>query len=208
VKCLDPVARRRAQWVAGTLAILFVLAAWVIDAPLVAELDHAARRLIREDRMLALKEPMRLISKLGSGDVLFPVTLGCSVLMWRRGARRLALTLPVIGVATSASLAAAKWLVDKPRPSLRDYGFPSGHVFGTTVFVIVAIYLLWCFDAPRRWQRAAQAAGAVLVSAVGYSRIYVDAHWLSDVVGGLMLGIAFALAVILLVDGRVAPHAR
>jgi membrane-associated phospholipid phosphatase len=38
---------------------------------------------------------------------------------------------------------------------------------------------------------------------VGYSRIFVNAHWLSDVVGGLLAGIAFASAVVLVLDSRI-----
>jgi membrane-associated phospholipid phosphatase len=61
---------------------------------------------------------------------------------------------------------------------------------------------LWTFEAPRRWQRAARAAGLVFVTVVGYSRIYVNAHWLSDVIGGLLAGIAFALVTVLVLDAR------
>src|SRR3989442_315755 len=95
-----------------------------------------------------------------------------------------------------------KRLDPRARPTLRGYGFPSGHVFGATVFVIVAMYLLWRFEAPRRSQRLARVAGVVFVTGVGYSRIYVNAHWLSDVVGGLLAGIAFALMVVLALDAR------
>jgi membrane-associated phospholipid phosphatase len=76
-------------------------------------------------------------------------------------------------------------------------------VYGVTVFVIVAAYLLWAFRAPRRWQRVTQALGIAFVVAVGYSRIFVNAHWLSDVVGGLLAGIAFASAVVLVLDSRI-----
>ena len=203
MKRLDRLARHRAASLAGIFGVLFVLAAFLIDAPLIAELDAAARRLIREGRMLALERPMRTISKLGSGNVLFPATFLCSAVLWWRRQRVLALWLPVIGIATSATLALAKWLIAKPRPTLRDYGFPSGHVFGATIFVIVAVYLLWCVDAPPRAQRAARVFGALFVAAVGYSRIFVNAHWLSDVVGGLLAGVAFALACVLVIDSRL-----
>ncbi|MBM4439515.1 MAG: phosphatase PAP2 family protein [Candidatus Rokubacteria bacterium] len=203
MKRLDPLARRRALWLAVALAALFVVMAWLVGGPLVTALDHAARRLIREGRMLALERPMRTISTLGSGDVLFPVLFACSAVLWWRGRRALALWLPAAGVATSATLALAKWVVDAPRPTLRAYGFPSGHVYGATVFVIVGVYLLWAFAAPRRVQWTARVAGAAFVTAVGYSRIFVNAHWLSDVVGGLVAGCAFALGVVLLLDRRL-----
>jgi membrane-associated phospholipid phosphatase len=146
---------------------------------------------------------MRALSVLGSGDVLLPVTVLCSVVLWRRRHRALALWLPGIGLATGVTLALLKWVINKPRPTLRGYGFPSGHVFGATVFVLVLLYLLWTFDAPGRWQRGARVAGVVFVTLVGYSRLYVNAHWLSDVVGGLLAGIAFALVTVLVLDARL-----
>lgn len=187
---------------------MFALAAALVDAELVADVDRAARGVIRDARVLALVRPMRTVSTLGSGDVLLPVTLLCSVVLWVRRERVVALWLPVIAVATSATLGLTKWVISKPRPSLREYGFPSGHVYGATVFVILAVYLLWSFDAPRRWQWAARAGAVVFVTAVGYSRLLVDAHWLSDVVGGLVAGIAFGLAMMLLLDARAAARPR
>jgi membrane-associated phospholipid phosphatase len=147
--------------------------------------------------------PMLVLSKLGSGWVLLPVTIACSAVLWRRRQRALALWLPAIGVATALMLAIMKWLINKPRPTLRGYGFPSGHVFGVTVFVLVALYLLWALETRRQWRRAACAAGLAFVIAVGYSRIYVNAHWLSDVVGGLLAGIAFGLVTVLALDARL-----
>lgn len=203
MKHLDPVARRSAAVLVVAAVLLFVLAAWMARGESVAEVDRGARRLIREGRPAALQTPMRVVSALATGYVLLPVTLACSVVLWRRRERVAALVLPAIGLGAVVALALTKWVIDKPRPKLRGYGFPSGHVFGVTVFVVIAVYLLWRFDARRGWQRATRAGGIVFVTAVGYSRIYVDAHWLSDVVGGLLAGIAFALAMVLVLDGRL-----
>jgi undecaprenyl-diphosphatase len=189
--------------VAVVAVVLFLVAAWTVRADGVGIVDRATRALIREGRPPALEEPMWFIGYLGSGDVLLPVTFIGSLVLWLLHRRALAVILPVVGVSTSATLALMKWLIDKPRPTLRGYGFPSGHVYGVTVFVIVVVYLVWAFRAPRRWQRVARIAGILFVIAVGYSRIYVNAHWLSDVLGGLLAGIAFALAVVLLLDARL-----
>ena len=120
----------------------------------------------------------------------------------------MALSLPAIGLGAVVALGITKWVVNKPRPSLRGYGFPSGHVFGVTVFVVMAVYLLWQFEAPRRVQHAARAVGIVFVLVVGYSRLYVNAYWLSDVVGGLLAGVAFALVMVLAMDARLADPGR
>jgi membrane-associated phospholipid phosphatase len=203
VKRIDPAARRSAVLLTLLVLLVFVFAAWVARRDSLSDVDRGARSLIREGRPPALETPMRVVSILGSGDVLLPVTVLCSVVLWRRRHRALALWLPAIGLATGVTLALMKWVINKPRPTLRGYGFPSGHMFGATVFVLVVLYLLWTLETPRRWQRAARAAGLVFVTVVGYSRIYVNAHWLSDVIGGLFAGIAFALVTVLALDARL-----
>ena len=46
-----------------------------------------------------------------------------------------------------------------------------------------------------------------LVAAAGVSRLYLNAHWLSDVLGGVTGGLAFALAALLVVDAAPRPGA-
>ena len=185
------------------MVLVFLLAAWAVHGDGALGVDRGAKALIRDGRAVALETPMWLVGLLGTGYVLLPVTLVCSAVLWRRGHRLVAVWLPAVGVSAALAIAVVKWLIDKPRPTLRGYGFPSGHVFGVTVFVVLALYLFWSFEASPRWQRAARAAAVAFVAVVGYSRIHVNAHWLSDVVGGLLAGMAFALAIVLAMDARL-----
>ena len=203
MKRLDHAVRRAAAAFFVLIVLLFFVAAWFARHEELSDLDRGARTLVRQGRASALERPVRMLSVLGSGYVLLPVTVVCSAVLWRRRHRVVALALPLIGATAAGVLALTKWIVNKPRPSLRGYGFPSGHVFGVTVFVVMAVYLLWLFDAPRRAQRLACAVGVAFIVAVGYSRLYVNAHWLSDVVGGLLAGLAFAVVAVLVTDRRL-----
>lgn len=90
-------------------------------------------------------------------------------------------------------------LVLRPRPSgvahvtthLGGYSYPSGHVGFFVWLSVLAMVLL----ARNRLRRALYIAGwvvaAVLVVAAALSRIYVGAHWPSDVVGGFLVGVAW-----------------
>jgi len=148
------------------MVLVFLLAAWAVHGDGALGVDRGAKALIRDGRAVALETPMWLVGLLGTGYVLLPVTLVCSAVLWRRGHRLVAVWLPAVGVSAALAIAVVKWLIDKPRPTLRGYGFPSGHVFGVTVFVVLALYLFWSFEASPRWQRAARAAAVAFVAVV------------------------------------------
>jgi undecaprenyl-diphosphatase len=88
------------------------------------------------------------------------------------------------------------------RPSLLYSGadafsFPSGHAASAAaLFIILAFLTGLRASAPARWTIGGLAA--LLIGLTGLSRIYVGAHWASDVLAGLALGGALALMGILL----------
>jgi len=174
----------------------------IILNPAVTAFDRQSRMLVREARHPALDRPMKTLSRVGSGYVQLPVAIAVCVILWRRH-RRLAESLIAVAVATVVTVAVLKWLIGKPRPNLTTYAFPSGHVMGTLVFSGVVLYLLWIFAVHRRWQVLAGAGCTVMILGVAYSRLYVNAHWLTDVMGAVAGGIAVTTLGMLLIDHRI-----
>ena len=87
------------------------------------------------------------------------------------------------------------------------YSYPSGHVLeALTIFGIIAI-LLWRTDR-YRWLAAAFAVFTVIfVALVAVARVALNAHYPSDVLGGMLAGIGVLAAFALLVPRRSpAPH--
>ena len=98
----------------------------------------------------------------------------------------------VASIISAALVQVLKHLFARERPPdvtvVADFGsFPSGHVANAATIVTVLIVLF-----PRRW---AVLAGAVWVVLMAWSRTYLHAHWLSDTLGGAMIGSAAALLV-------------
>ncbi|MEP0548607.1 MAG: phosphatase PAP2 family protein [Rhodothermales bacterium] len=108
-------------------------------------------------------------------------------------------------------LYALKVLFDRARPTAGTthdaYGasFPSGHAFTALVLYGLLAYLVWQIT-ERGWARAlavAFAVGATL--AVGFSRLYLGVHWLTDVLGGYAAGVAwlvFSIALVRFLEAR------
>ena len=80
------------------------------------------------------------------------------------------------------------------------YSFPSGHAFASTVFYGMMVYLVWRLT-DKIWARAlATVVGPLLILVVGLSRVYLNVHFLTDVLAGWLAGAAWLAASLLLVD--------
>jgi undecaprenyl-diphosphatase len=80
---------------------------------------------------------------------------------------------------------------------LESLSYPSGHSSGVATLVTVALVLAWPLMAARA-RRLALAAGVALVVLVGLTRMWLGVHFLSDVLGGWSLGVAWSLLTALL----------
>ncbi|HEX9491767.1 MAG TPA: phosphatase PAP2 family protein [Thermoanaerobaculia bacterium] len=68
------------------------------------------------------------------------------------------------------------------------YSFPSGHAMGSTVVFGALSYLAFRTATSWRWKSAMLALASALVLAVALSRVYLGAHWISDVAAGVAVG--------------------
>lgn len=163
-------------------------------------LDYGTRAWVRIVKHELLDLPMEAVSLLGDNIGLIPLIAIGSLLLWRVS-RRWAIALPVLMAGAGALQWITKWATDRPRPNLAPWGFPSGHVLSLVVFFGLMVYLIATSSKRRRrWRALAGFVCAVPVVIVGFSRLYLDRHWLSDLAGGLAVATAYLLLAIWLVE--------
>ena len=98
-------------------------------------------------------------------------------------------------------------LHEDPLVQIATYSFPSGHAVASTVFYGMLCVLVFA-HVRSRWLRAAAVAVAVsMVLVVGFSRVYLGAHFPSDVIAGVAVG-TLCLLLFLRIAGRPSPATR
>ncbi len=122
--------------------------------------------------------------------VLVPVVV--AILFGIRGRGWAAVAVLLCGISSAPLVTAIKSVLERPRPdhhliSVSLSAYPSGHVANlTAVVVVLALILGW------RWFGV---LAVVLVAAMALSRTYLNVHWITDDIGGLLLGAGLALVV-------------
>jgi len=174
--------------------VVFVALAIVVSASDTLSLDQSILTWVGEHRGSALTSAMRTVTWLGSAAVLYPATLVLALYWWRRDREWRAGAMLAASVAGSTALYNIfKRIIERPRPPAKDalgtythWSFPSGHATQCMAFFAMLLVLLYFASRPglRLW--AILAAAVVLM--VGGSRIYLGAHWFTDVLGGYALG--------------------
>lgn len=109
---------------------------------------------------------------------------------------------------------ALKMIFRRNRPSFPDplvhvlgYSFPSGHAMGSLIGYGMLAYVVAHSVRRRRVDVVVAACAGVLVLAIGFSRLYLGAHYLSDVLAGFAAGLAWLAANIIALEATARTPA-
>ncbi len=184
---------------AGCLILLGSLAE-DIRSQEVNALDTLATPFLHGLASPGLDQVMILITTLGSNLVIPPLfVLTVAWLAWLRRPRE-GLFLAIASGGSLVLNETMKLFFHRARPQLPwaqvppDYSFPSGHTMNSLVFYVALAVVLWSVCG-RRVGLVAVTVAIGLSLLIGLSRIYLGAHYFTDVAGGLLAGTVWLLVV-------------
>jgi membrane-associated phospholipid phosphatase len=162
-----------------------------------------------------LTDVFHVVTFLGNFVPLLAVTLVAVVFLWRRRERTEALFVALAFVGAEVLSNGMKLGFRRDRPFFADplatastFSFPSGHALvSLAVYGAVALVIARHLSSPAG--RALVLVGAgVLVAAIGFSRLYLGVHFLSDVLAGFAAGIAWLSLLYVALELRSRYTAR
>ncbi len=154
--------------------------------------DEPIRKWILAHQEPALREVFLVVTRVAAPSVIIPSTVALGAWLWRERGLRIASAVVMSPAVALALFLGGKRIYKRKRPAggarLHEltYAFPSGHATASAAIFGTASYVLWREDMmPRDGAIAISTIGPLLV---GASRVYLDVHWATDVLGGWSVG--------------------
>jgi undecaprenyl-diphosphatase len=195
-------------------ALVFAFLLWgVLAHSGLTVVDPSVTTFVASHRIGWLTPVMQTVTWLGSSVFIIPFGVAVGIYVWRRRHTWRPLIMMAVAFAGAAGLYdIVKPTVGRARPPAalqvggpdKGFAFTSGHATQSIAFYgMLAVVLIVWLAPKRRWLVATGAGLVTLV--IGASRIYLGLHWITDVLGGFALGLAWLSLVMvasLLIEER------
>ena len=193
----------------AALVAILLASAWLISLGIhrktgVSHFDQSVWQFFVDHDSSGLQSVARFVTSFGVLSVLLPVAVVVGVLVWVRSRSVAAAIAPWLSVVVCSQIVSTlKKSTDIARPPLelqvvqvRNPSFPSGHTANTMALIVSVVLVAWCVaELSRRTKMWVSIGGAVIVAAMGLTRLVLNVHWLSDVLAGWCIGAAAGLAI-------------
>lgn len=167
--------------------------------------DQSVLRSINEHSSDGLNAFFLIVTEFGgvTAVTIVSIVLFCYLLYKNKRYGALLVAAGVGGAAAINYL--AKITFERTRPDLwqqliteTTYSFPSGHSAGSSALAVCVVALLW----RTKWRIPAVCIASVYIIVIGFSRMYLGVHYMTDVIAGWIVGITWVLIVASLIYAR------
>jgi membrane-associated phospholipid phosphatase len=205
------------------LSVAFVAMTVAITAGIFTSLDHQVAEAMHGLWQESLHTLFQLIAELGGLELTSILMLGLVIYLWRGGFGADVLVVAAFIGAVMLELVykflffhpgPPRSLSHRDGPSLTDLlagsglgnSFPSGHMVRAVVAWGLLAFVISRLAPSRAVRMLAIPVAIVIIAAVALDRLYLDVHWESDVVGGLLLGCIALVAATVWLDRPRKPE--
>lgn len=204
------VRLRRAAPLTAILVVAFVACVVTVNTSPLARLDHFVRDIVDSHHDHGIDVAASLLAVTASGAASALWLLVALVVAWRRAGSRPAVFALCGGlIAVQGVEALLKAVIDHPGPGVSRAltfavgggpdttgSFPSGHMARAVLLAMGGSLLVAARPARRAWLVAA----LLYTMLIAATRVYLNEHWTTDVIGGVLLGLAAVPAVAVLAE--------
>lgn len=193
-------------YVAWAMVAIFGLISLLVSLLFDPELlltDNAVSHYLETLRTPAIDKVMTAITMFGDGTVQASIAVALVVALLLHRQWKTSIAVTVAFLSATAFVPVVKLILHRAGPTgmyqgAEAFSFPSSHAtLSTTIIGIASVILARALSEPKRWRVYLPAASCI--AAISFSRLYLLAHWPSDVIAGILFGgtLIFMMAVVL-----------
>lgn len=191
---------------AVNMALLSELTESVLESEWIVTLDMTFSKQLYNVRSDTLSYMFYISTMLGNREAVFIVGGVASVVFLYRRQYVVLLAFWLTMAGTGLTVRYGKTFISRERPAdiayyaVDHFSFPSGHATTAMALYGLLAYLLYKRYTGRTQRRLLLAAAVILIILVGFSRVYLGVHYLSDVLAGFLVGALWLLVGISLIE--------
>lgn len=194
-----------------TLAFVYTFALFLgiiedfLTADLIVAIDVRLQNLFYAFRTPEMVQFFLWVTLLGKAIIIISAALVASAILWLNRQRVYLLPFWLVIIGSAAFDALGKLVFHRPRPEFSVYiehsfSFPSGHATIAVAFYGFLAYVLWQHTKTRTQKVNLFFLAIGVIAAIGFSRLYLGVHFLSDVWAGYLLGLLWLIIGISLTE--------
>ena len=197
------------------LSLLFGLAEDVIRHDPIVAVDVRLAHLLTVFRNPQLVTVFLWITSFGKWQVTAMAVIATTATMWLQRQRYYVIPLLIVVFGSEIMTAIGKIALHRERPSGLvpaytevSFSFPSGHATIAVALYGFLAYYAWRQTKSWYWKVNILFASLAIILAIGFSRLYLGVHFLSDVLSGYLVGFLWLIAAIAIIEWRTAQAKR
>lgn len=200
--------KKRVSIISGLLMLLFIGLIILVKTDLIKPFDEAVYNLVTFRMSTPINNFFKCLTFLGStGFIIF---LCCFFLVLSLIYKKKKIGFVIDGVVIISTIInnLVKIIIRRSRPAVlalvteTSYSFPSGHTMAATTMYGILLYLVLKSNFKKSTKIILSIVLGILPILVMVSRIYLGAHFASDVLGGYILSIALLLIEVYFIDKK------
>lgn len=157
-------------------------------------IDHNLNDYLITTRTASLNKMMLIITNIGEAKIIILLIFIVIIALWKIKKNKYIIPLILTCGSNFLTSAAGKLWFHRPRPLQavyveKLYSFPSSHAAITVVFFGFLTFILWQ-NTNKIWVKYTVLGAMIFLCAlIGFTRLYLGVHYLSDVLGGFLIGL-------------------
>jgi membrane-associated phospholipid phosphatase len=204
-------------FVSFVIFLVFIFFSYLVAKEFFYQIDFDSTVKLQDRFSRNWDYPFSILSVIGSAEVTSLIWASLALLCLVKKYWKALFALPLFFVSVAIEVFGKLFVMHPGPPHLfyrgvidfnfpshyvhTNFSYPSGHMT-RTAFLASFLFLFLHYKWPHLFGRIFQVGLIMFIIAMTISRVYLGEHWLSDVIGGLLLGISFGIIPALLLPVR------